>query len=819
MREFANRIVIFVFWGFVVFALNKPWGSVPPIGSLLNPFQGVWQNGPIRPEKNLKLKGLIGNVELIRDQYGVPHVFALNDEDLYYSQGYLHAKDRLFQMDLSARAGSGRLSELVGDRASEIDKFFVRIGMREGARNALEGILKSPIASKAVEAYVKGINEYISNLPKKDFPVEYKILNAKPELFTPLHVGNFLMTMSFRLTGKNFDLEINRILKKLGSERTLDLFPNYISNPSLIIEKPDVSNFNGNKAVWNTNFLSRFYEYDPELIKFVGFKNEPDGFNGSNNWAVHKNFTKNKKNIVANDTHLGLTLPSVWYEMQMKSPNQNVYGASFPGAPGIIIGHNNQVAWAVTNATADSMDFFEVKFRNDFSEYFFEGEWRKTKIINEEIIIKGEGVPHKMRTVWTHQGVVIDKKDDEYGLVMAWTPLLESAETEAFLRLNFSSSHEECRQSLKLFHAPAQNFICADRQDISITHNGKIPKRKIGQGRFIMDGSSSDSSWTEFIDFDELPSTINPSQGFVRSANQSAVDDTYPHYLGWYYDDPFRGQRIYDLLKNNRELTVEDMIKFQYDKKDLLAEKALPYFVKSLSGSQLTEDQSKAVEKLKKWNYNVEHDENEPTLFYVWWKHFRNELWKKHLWTDFSSLTPQDNRTLKLIEDVFKKIRGQSFNWQWLEASSQEETEKKLQELIQQSFFSMWKELNERFGLYGNNWNWEYVNVLNLKHVANIPGFESNKYKMGGSAKTVNANKGEHAAAWRMVVELGDEFEMWTNIPGGVSGNPFSPTYQHWLESWTKGEMRKAYYLKDIQSIESQSGEGFQRKITWEPQQ
>lgn len=816
MRDQLRKLAIFLFWGMLIFILNNSWGDHPALGRILNPFTGVWQNGIVKKDFNLELKPLQSKVHVQWDEHAVPHIFAENNWDLYFVQGYLHAKDRLFQMDLAARAGSGRLSEVVGDKTLEMDKYFVRIGMREGARKATEGFLKDKLTQQAVDAYVAGINTYINSLNYKDYPVEYKLLNVRPELFTPLHVGQFLKIMSFRLAGKSFDLELTKLLKRMGREKLWDLFPPYQRDPSFIISENDLPISLRNKPeVFEENFISVFADYKSYLNKLYSPNGEGEGFNGSNNWAVHKSKSQTGYNLLANDTHLAFTLPSVWYEMQLMNDNSNVYGASFPGAPGIIVGYNQDVAWAVTNATMDTMDFYEVEFRKDYTEYLHKGAWKKVKVIVEEIPVK-LGETRKIRTLWTHQGVVVDKKENK-GLVLAWTAHQESAELEALLNLNRSKNIESCRKELKKYQAPAQNFICTDRESISITHNGRVPSRKLGQGRYIMSTATPNNEWQEYVNFEELPTAFNPKKGFVSSANQVAVGPNYKHYLGWYYDDSYRGQRIHDVLSQEKKFTVKDMMALQNDVKDKMVEQALPLMIKNLDFTSLNEKQNSLITELKNWDYLILHDSYLPSLFYVWWKNLKVAIWQDQLLPEKGGppLFPQASRTIDLMRDLTDFSQPKDlWNEVWVDDETTPNKKETLKEIVTASFLNMWHELTDRFGEFSNGseaWNWENINKLNIRHVAKIPGFNGREYKLNGSLKTVAANTGTHGASWKMLVELGPELDAWTNVPGGVSGNPFDPTYQLWLESWTQGKMRKVHFWK-----EPQSSEGI-KSVEWGP--
>ncbi|MCH9008453.1 penicillin acylase family protein, partial [candidate division KSB1 bacterium] len=344
----------------LIFLLNNRIGLLPPLGKFLDPFHGFWQNAetantPV--EKQLTLPDLDAPITILYDDRSVPHIFAENDHDLYFAQGYLTARDRLWQMGFQTRAAAGRLSEVLGRRTLAYDRFQRRIGMTYGARNALKAMAADSVVRRIIHAYTAGVNAYIQTLTPETYPVEYKILDYAPEEWTPLKCALLLKYMAWMLTGRSTDLKITNTLARFGAAVVHDLFPEYPENMDAVIPAGTPWRFDPVKVEKpDSGFL-------PRAVR-AGLQFEPHSGNGSNNWVVSGKKTISGFPLLANDPHLGLSLPSIWYEVQLINPSVNVYGVSLPGVPNVIVGFNEKIAWGVTNAGADVMDWYEIKFQD-----------------------------------------------------------------------------------------------------------------------------------------------------------------------------------------------------------------------------------------------------------------------------------------------------------------------------------------------------------------------------------------------------------------------------------------------------------------------
>src|ERR1700733_1690679 len=394
MRTFPFVLSFLLTTGFVL-CLNTQWGKLPPLGKFLSPQHGCWQNAePLDKDFNadLAVPELKDRAVVYFDDRLVPHIFAGNEEDACFVQGYLHAKFRLWQMEFQTFAAAGRLSEILGPGPGngyvKFDREMRRLGMVYGAEKTLEEINKDSVTKKDCDAYTAGVNEYISNLKESELPLEYKLLNYKPEPWTNLKIALFMKNMAYDLAGSDEDLELTNAKSLFSKEDFALLYPSVQDSVDPILPKGTVFPPAGVHPQAPADADSLYFS-NTNTVTAREFKPEKD--NGSNNWAVSGKKTLSGRPILCNDPHLGTNLPSIWYEMQIQTPAFNTYGVSFPGAPYIVIGFNDSCAWGVTNAGRDVRDYYAIRFRDDSrKQYRYNGEWRTADQRVETIKIKGQ---------------------------------------------------------------------------------------------------------------------------------------------------------------------------------------------------------------------------------------------------------------------------------------------------------------------------------------------------------------------------------------------------------------------------------------------
>jgi penicillin amidase len=786
---FSLAITLLLIW-----ALQTKFGDVPPLGEFLNPSTGFWQNAEsknIIPTEKLKLKGLQGKVTIRYDENMVPHIFAENDHDLYYVQGYLTAKARLWQMDIQTRSAAGRLSEIVGPKALELDRYHRRMGMTYGAEHTLQGILKDPVMSKVINAYSDGVNAYIKDLKPGGYPIEFKLLNYSPEEWKPINSAYLLKLMSETLAGGSNELAMTNVLDKFGAQVTKDLFPDYPTHEDPIIPA-------GTK--WDFKPLpipAPPAAFKAQMLASMKDKEKIEGI-GSNNWAISGSKTASGYPILANDPHLNLTLPSIWYQMQMTGPGVNVYGVTLPGAPCVVIGYNQKVSWGVTNVDADILDWYQVKFKdNNRTEYWYNNRWNKVERKVEVINILGQK-PLIDTVLYTHHGPVVYDNADmakkgrvnvPVGNALRWIAHDESDEFKTFYLLNRASNYADYREALKYYTAPAQNFIFASADnDIAITPNGKLPLKYKDQGKFIMDGSDPANDWHGWIPFEQNPTVKNPPRGFVSSANQSSTDQTYPYYINWKFEGYERGKRINDRLGAMQKATVDSMRILQTDDYSIRAQDILPTMLKYIDATKLDDNQLAALDTLKKWNKYCGAKSVGASIFGTWWVKFYTFIWRDNF---------EDKKTLLYYPtmDRTETLLMKEPNSKWFDSKTTPVVETAT-DILMASFIASVNELVKNHGNIGEAWQWGKVKPFEVAHLGNVPGLGSGNFITGGTGSTVNALIDGHGPSWRMVVQLGPKVKGYGIIPGGQSGNPGSFYYDDMLKTWQDGKLKELLFLQ-----------------------
>ncbi|TAG69314.1 MAG: penicillin acylase family protein, partial [Runella slithyformis] len=657
--KYLRAALSLLFAGGLTFMLNRPLGPVPALGPFFSPFTGFWQNAekPVNtPPSDIKLQGLKGEVTVQYDDNHVPHIFADNDEDLYFAQGYVLAKDRLWQMDFYSRVAAGRLSEALGPLALEFDQYNRRLQLPEGAEKVLEVCLKDPISKMITESYAAGVNAYISQLTYKDLAIEYKLLGYQPEPWTPLKTALVEQVMKKDMNGRSDDYRMSNMLAKYGKEVMDDLFPNYPSEESPVIPS-------GTKWDFKPLAVPKIPELmQATLAAHLNLESENPGI-GSNNWAVHGSRTATGLPILANDPHLGLTLPSIWYQVQLVSPTVNVYGVCVPGWPGVGIGFNKDAAWGITNVGSDVFDLYQIKFKDKTQkEYWYNNGWKPTIMKVETYVVKGLPEAVKDTVYYTHHGAVLYdegkksfSKEIPVGHAARWSGLFTGNSLLALYHGNRAKNYDEYRVFLSNLEAPGFNVVFANNQnEIGITAQGKYPLKWKGQGKYIMDGSNPANDWQGWVPNDQNPSVRNPPRGFVSSANQFSADQTYPYYLGWKFAPPYRGLRINERLANMQKATADSLRLMQNDNFNLEARQNLPDWLKILE-TDATVKSNPAYLVLAKWNLKNDPDQVGATIFERWTRELRTAIWEDEFNTLDEKGTPMmyptRDRTYQMIKN------------------------------------------------------------------------------------------------------------------------------------------------------------------------
>ena len=776
--------------GALIFFLDNQWGKLPPLGKFLSPQHGFWQNAEAVDKSftgDMALPGLKDRASVYFDQYLVPHVYANSEADACYIQGYLHAKFRLWQMEFQTFAAAGRLSEVLGPGENnnyvKYDRSMRRLGMVEAAKKAVEEMEKDSTTKNDCDAYTAGVNDYIRNMKAGELPMEYKLLNYRPEPWSNLKIALFVKYMAFDLAGADNDFEMTNAKSIFSKEDLAKLYPAVIDSADPIVPK-------------GTHFLAALaLPRPPATADSLYFNNKdtvtaremkPEKSNGSNNWAVSGKKTLSGSPILCNDPHLSTNLPAIWYQMQIKTDKYNVYGVSFPGAPYIVIGFNDSCAWGVTNAGRDVRDYYRIKFKDDKRrEYWFDSAWRTVESRIDTLRVKG--LPDVYDTVVstvfgpvmydpTFNGFANTVSANSYAV--HWQAAGPSNELATFGRLQGAANYDDYRNALDHFKCPGQNFVFAAKNgQVAIWQRGLFPGKWKGQGLYIMPGEDSSYMWKDTIPGDRNPNMIDPDRGFVSSANQVPVDTSYPYFLGSDFP-PYRGLLINRLLNQMNSITPADMMKLQTENYDVFAEMARPLLLRNIQESKLDDTGKGYLNQFKLWKLRNDPDEQGPVIFKYWWTHLQNEIYDD----EFAKYSLP---LLRPFESTLLEALLKDSAYSFIDDINTPEKET-IQQVVTAAFLravpdllAAGKQDKGTWGKFKDTW---------ARHLLRLPALSRMHLNIGGGTHCINAAKQFHGPSWRMIVQLTNKTEAYGVYPGGQSGNPGSPYYDTFIDSWASGK-------------------------------
>lgn len=807
------RIIPFIISAAITIALiavlDTKLGTLPPLGKFLSPSHGFWKNAEaVDTDFSMSetLPALKDKVDVYLDERLVPHVFAQNNHDALMIQGYLHARFRLWQMEFQTHAAAGRLCEILGEQMNgnsileKADRKFRRLGMLYAAEKALLIMEKDPQIMEAITAYTVGVNAYIKQLDAADLPIEYKLLDYEPEEWTTLKCALFLQYMSLDLSNDQDDFAATNTLHQLGLSDFEKLFPIQADSLDPIAPKGTKFDLLTPLPIKPSKLDSSYFDAAKDAIAYEAHQTNPN--NGSNNWVVGPSKTADSAAILCNDPHLGLNLPSLWYEIQLHTPDYNVYGVSFPGAPSVVIGFNDSIAWGVTNAMRDVMDFYEIQWKDStMNEYWYNGDWVKTEWRNEVISIRGAAdyIDKTPMTVWgpvMYDGTYQNELNNGKSYAIKWMAHEGGTELKTFLSLNQARNYSDYLAAIRNFVCPGQNFVFASKRGtIAWWQQAKFPAKWRRQGDFVMPGTDSTFAWQGFIAPDDNVFLVNPERGFVSSANQLPADTSYPFYIGGYHD-VYRGYIINRMLRKMNGITVEDMMRLQTDNYNVFAEVALPFMTNKVDSAALTADALAMLGKTSGWNYRADTSSVGMTVFFRWWQNFKDTVFRDDLMTaaKLPTMWPGDHDIIDLLK------KDTTFRFADLKQTTSVET---VAGMLAASLNQTAVDLKELPSL-----NWADVKDTRIGHLLQgLPAFSRLHVPIGGGAKIINATTGNHGPSWRVIVKMSNVPEAYGVYPGGQNGNPGSKYYDQFVDTWAAG---KYYSLWKMNSSETSN-----EKVKW----
>ncbi|MDD4108003.1 MAG: penicillin acylase family protein [Prolixibacteraceae bacterium] len=732
--------------------------------------------------QDIQIPGLESKVTVMRDSFAIPHIFSRNESDLYKAVGFVMAQDRLWQMDLLRRVTRGRLSEVMGKDQLQTDLLMRALRIEEKSEDVLTQ--SSPEVIKALNDFCEGVNFYINNFP---LPPEFRILGYKPEPWRPEHSINLIGYMAWDLaSGWNNELLLHNIKKEVSTIHFEDLLPQDGKHSTLIYEELHIQE----------NLPEETLLTAAGNLKNMGI----EIFNGSNNWAVSGKKSATGKPLLANDMHLGLFAPGIWYQMHhVAGRSLNVTGLVLPGQPFVICGHNDSIAWGMTNVAVDDIDFYVETLNDDSTRYLLDGEWRNLLIKDIKIETK-EGEVIRENLMFTHRGPLVNRFKDqkEPAISIRWTGNETSNEMKTIYLLNRAANWSDFRNAVKYFKSISQNIVYADvKGNIGLQCSAGVPKRP-ANGINIFPGDTSLYDWSGFVPFEELPFEFNPERGYVSSANNKTAPGDYPYIIGHWYAMSDRIDRIREMLEETEKHSVEDFCRIQSDFKSKKAEKWVPEFLVALnSESGWNEAESKALEKLKTWDFKMDKESQAASVFDIVYRKMGENLVKDEL---PSQLYEKYKNERILIENLNLNILPEKDS-PWIDNISTPEKES-FSDLIILAFKETVEELTHLTGQDPENWQWGKIHTFTLSHPLSVVKIADKAFNLSrgpfpvsGSYHTAcpysysfkNLYKVNHGASHRHIFDLSGWDNSKTIIPTGTSGIPASDFYLDQTERYLSG--------------------------------
>lgn len=760
---------------------------------------------------NIHIDEIENIVEVLRDQWGVNHIYAKNQHDLFFAQGYLAAKDRLFQFEIWRRQATGSVAEILGKSELKRDigtRLFKYRGDIETELNHYH-----PEGSEIVGAYVDGVNKYIKEINKnpETLPLPFKILNIKPGLWTPevvisrhqgllgnigseLQIGRAVAVLGEKKVKELLWLHPKDPILKLDSKIDKDLLFEDILEPYFSFRKP---------LIFSSEVIKKEYRGNQIATNLLEPKEDSLAL-GSNNWVVSGSKTSDGNTYMANDPHRRIAVPSLRYMTHLISPNWNVIGGGEPEIPGISIGHNDYGAWGLTVFRTDGEDLYQYDLNPDNPlEYKFNGEWKEMKIIKEKINIKGEE-PKNITLKYTHHGPVSYinlEKNKAYAVKCAWlepggSPYLAS------LRMDQAKTWEEFREACNYSNIPGENMIWADTKgNIGWQAVGIAPIRNGFSGLVPIPGDGS-HEWDGYLPIIEKPNEFNPKKGFIATANQNVTYKDYKNWnaIGYSWSDPYRGDRVNEVLNSDNNLNMEKMKDLQVDVMSLPAKILVP-FLKSLS---FDKQENEMKNKLYDWDYRLSPNSIAASIYVSW----ENEI-KNQAFIDFVPAKAKKYITSIQLKKIIDWIQNPTKNYFGSNPI------KGRDDFLKKSFIKSIDNLKVKLGENVKNWSYgqEKFKHIQISHaLGNVVNKEiADKLNLGplprgGNAYTPGSTGGNlkqsSGASFRMIVNTGDwDNSIATNTPG-QSGNPESLFYNNLFSDWAKDKYFPIYYSKEkIKSV------------------
>ena len=746
--------------------------------------------------KDVDLEGLTEPVTVYRDSLGMPHIYAKNDPDLFRTVGYLMAQDRMWQMDLMRRITLGRLSEVLDPGLVDADNFFRALQFSKKSEMVISR--SDPEILACLEAFTDGINQYMERNRKK-LPFEFAMLGYEPDPWELVHSFNLIGYMNWTLSsGYNEEMALYKLHDKIDSARYNELMPDMDLHDACVFPEWMVSEKNLEMQTHIDDAL--------RVVDELGLRI----FQASNNWAVSGTRSETGMPLLSNDMHLGLMAPGIWYPMhQVVEGKCNITGVGFPCSPYIIAGHNEHMAWGWTMLYMDDTDFYlETINPEDTNQYLVDGQWREMEVVEEVIPVKGEEEPVTRVNRFTHRGPVIStfKGVTDKVISMAWQGNGYSNEYRSVHLLRTATNWDQFRDALSTFRV-GQNCVYADREgNIGMQTVASVPVRRAGNGIMVYPGDTSLYDWTGIVPFEELPYSFNPVCGYVSSANNRTVGEDYPHYIGIWFDPPYRINRIREMLDAKEKHGTGDFRRMLRDQTSHLARSMTPVFLEALEGH--TEGiYDAAFSELADWDHDMAATSAAAMVFDLTYIELHKAMYMDELGEEFDILIGGGSICRNHLERT--RINGRSA---WCDDVTTPDLVETYHDNIRVAFHTAVDTLAALFGNDPTEWQWGNLHMVSMIHpmggvkiVDRLFNVNRGPYPVGGSFHTVcpyaypmgSSFVANHTASERFIFNTADWDRSLTVIPTGTCGVPASQHYLDQTEMYVKNQYHADHFSRE----------------------
>lgn len=733
------------------------------------------------------------DIKIYRDSCAIPYIVAENDKDAAFALGYVHAQERMFQMDIFRRAALGRLSEVFGNKTLPFDIMFRTVNIPKAADEVLRRI--DPEQLKFLQAYASGINYYLDQ-NKSALPIEFATLDYEPDKWKPEHSLLLAKMLAWELNISWWcDITFSNLIQQIGEEKAKEVIPDFPENAPTIIPK-NITSF--------PKVTKNFIDVNKDFRKFMKIAGTHIG---SNNWVVASQRSSSGRPIIANDPHLTFQAPAKWYAVSIFGSSWNAAGVTIPGVPAVVIGKNNKIAWTMTNIMLDDADFYVEKIDSLGKNYMLDAKWEPLLARHEVISVK-DSAEVNITIRETHRGPIIsdihpykflfeNDKEPAATLSMRWTGNEYSKEFSSFYKLNRAGNWTEFKESLRGFYAPGQNFVYADVEDnIGYQFAGRLPIRQNPSASFVYDGTLSANDWKGFASFEELPGMYNPAQNYIATANNK-TEAAFKYYISNLWEPPSRIERITELLNSKAKHSVQDFKNYQIDQVSPYAREIVPYILNAFKGRETKDINIKlSLELLAKWDFNMGKNSQVPAIYETFFNHLLSGIYKDELgpsaYKEFVFLASVPYRTtLKLLKENTST---------WFDDILTPEIENR-DAIIIRSLIGAIRELEKNQGLELYNWQWGRIHTTTFRHLF------SGKYdfidefinvgpiEVGGDGVTVFNTEYSFTDPYdnilgpsmRFIYDFSQPDWFYLILTTGQSGHFVSSHYKDMTELWANG--------------------------------